>query len=219
MRVILIEDRTVRKELFLSRSEIDFTKYNFFKEVPPEGYTQLKSELKTGDLSFFKGCDVILTHKSAFTLNEQDALSALGKSVVYFSGGISQSFYLEFPSPTLHINSSEFYSSNLVYFLEKIATTGEIEMLILQFGQKWKLNLLLNLRDKLKQMLYRNEGSYLYSEDFEVLFNEKTMSIIDSEQLKNGLTQLQREGLDWRDMGLLNVVLSDLNNEVMNQIL
>jgi hypothetical protein len=68
-------------------------------------------------------------------------------------------------------------------------------------------------------MLYRNEGSYLYSEDFEVLFNEKTMSIIDSEQLKNGLTQLQREGLDWRDMGLLNVVLSDLNNEVMNQIL
>ena len=36
MRVILIEDRTVRKELFLSRSEIDFTKYNFFKEVTPE---------------------------------------------------------------------------------------------------------------------------------------------------------------------------------------
>lgn len=219
MRVILIEDRIVRKDLFLSRSEIDFTKYDFFREVSPKEFTQLKSDLKTGDLSFFKDCDVILTHKSAFTLNEQDVLSALGKSVVYFSGGISQSFYLEFPSPTLHINSSEFYSSNLVHFLERIATTGEIEMLILQFGDKWKLNLLLNLRDKLKQLFYRNEGKDLYPEDFDLVFNNKIVSIIDSEQLKNGLTQLQREGLDWRDLGLLNVVLLDLNNEVMNQIL
>jgi hypothetical protein len=219
MRIILIEDRIVRKELFLSRSEIDFNKYDFFSEVTPHEYEQIKTDVNKGDLSFFEDCDVIMTHKSAFTLNEQDTLSALGKSIVYFSGGISQSLYLEFPSPTLHINSSEFYSSNLVHFLDKIATTDEIEMLILQFGDKWKLNLLLNLRDKLKQMLYRNEGKDLYPEDFELLFNEKTISIIDSEQLKNGLLQLQKEGLDWRDMGLINVVLSDLNNEVMNQIL
>jgi hypothetical protein len=219
MRVILIEDRTVRKELFLSRSEIDFTKYNFFKEVTPEEYTQLKSDLKTGDLSFFRGCDVILTHKSAFTLNEQDALSALGKSVVYFSGGISQSFYLEFPSPTLHINSSDFYSSNLLYFLEKIATTGEIEMLILQFGDKWKLNLLLNLRDKLKQMIYRNEGKDLYPEDFDLVFNNKVLSIIESEQLKSDMVQLQKQGLSSGEIVLLSDVFSEINNQVMNQIL
>ena len=219
MRVILIEDRIVRKELFLSRSEIDFTKYDFFREVTPKEFTQLKSDLKTGDLSFFKDCDVILTHKSAFTLNEQDALSALGKSVVYFSGGISQSFYLEFPSPTLHINSSDFYSSNLVHFLERIATTGELEMLILQFGDKWKLNLLLNLRDKLKQLFYRNEGKDLYPEDFDLVFNNKIVSIIESEKLKSDMLQLQKQGLSSGDDVLLCDVFSEINNEVMSQIL
>ena len=219
MRVILIEDRIVRKELFLSRSEIDFTKYDFFREVTPKEFTQLKSDLKTGDLSFFKDCDVILTHKSAFTLNEQDVLSALGKSVVYFSGGISQSFYLEFPSPTLHINSSEFYSSNLVHFLERIATTGEIEMLILQFGDKWKLNLLLNLRDKLKQLFYRNEGKDLYPEDFDLVFNNKIVSIVESEKLKRDMLQLQKQGLSSGDDVLLCDVFSEINNEVMSQIL
>ncbi len=219
MRVILIEDRIVRKDLFLSRSEIDFTKYDFFREVSPMEFTQLKSDLKTGDLSFFKDCDVILTHKSAFTLNEQDVLSALGKSVVYFSGGISQSFYLEFPSPTLHINSSEFYSSNLVHFLERIATTGEIEMLILQFGDKWKLNLLLNLRDKLKQLFYRNEGKDLYPEDFDLVFNNKIVSIVESEKLKRDMLQLQKQGLSSGDDVLLCDVFSEINNEVMSQIL
>ena len=219
MRVILIEDRIVRKELFLSRSEIDFTKYDFFREVTPKEFTQLKSDLKTSDLSFFKDCDVILTHKSAFTLNEQDVLSALGKSVVYFSGGISQSFYLEFPSPTLHINSSEFYSSNLVHFLERIATTGEIEMLILQFGDKWKLNLLLNLRDKLKQLFYRNEGKDLYPEDFDLVFNNKIVSIVESEKLKRDMLQLQKQGLSSGDDVLLCDVFSEINNEVMSQIL
>lgn len=219
MRVILIEDRTVRKELFLSRSEIGFTDYDFFSEVSPKEFTQLKSDLKKGDLSFFKDCDVILTHKSAFTLNEQDALSALGKSVVYFSGGISQSFYLEFPSPTLHINSSDFYSSNLVHFLERIAKTDEIEMLILQFGDKWKLNLLLNLRDKLKQLIYRNEGKDLYPEDFDLVFNDKVLSIIESEQLKSDMLKLQNQGLSSGDIILLSDVFSGINNEVMSQIL
>jgi hypothetical protein len=36
----------------------------------------------------------------------------------------------------------------LLFFLNDIKDNGKIEMLILQFGTKWKLNLLLNTVDR-----------------------------------------------------------------------
>lgn len=218
MKILLIEDRIVRKELFLDRTKIDLSKYAFLKENTPEEYKQIKSSIKNGDLTYFKDYNLIITHKSAFTLNEQDLLSSIGKPLVYFSGGISQSFYLEYPSPCLHINSSDFYSINLIEFLDYIKVTGEIETLILQFGAKWKLNLLLNTRDKIKQLLYKNLEKDLYPEDFDAIFSDKLMTTIVSTQLKDDISQLQKYGLMWSDVKKMEQFLSKINTEINSQI-
>jgi hypothetical protein len=218
MKIILIEDRIVRKELFLDRSGIDLSRYNFLKEITPEEFKQVKSSINNGDKTFFNQYNLIITHKSAFTLNEQDILASIGKSIIYFSGGISQSFFLEYPFPCLHINSSDFYSTNLVEFLNYINKTGEIEMLILQFGSKWKLNLLLNTRDKLKQLLYKNAEKDLYPEDFDGVFSNKLLSTVVSNQLKDSISQLQKNGLLWREVNNIEMILSEFNAEIFTQI-
>lgn len=218
MKIILIEDRIVRKELFLDRSKIDLVKYTFLEEITPDRFKQLKSGIEHNDKVIFDDYNLIITHKSAFTLNEQDILASIGKPIIYFSGGISQSFYLEYPFPCLHINSSDFYSRNLIDFFNYIDVTGEVEMLILQFGVKWKLNLLLNTRDKLKQLLYKNTVNDLYPEDFSEVFSDKLFTALVSEQLKHDIYKLKENGLFIGDIKKMDFILIEINNEINRQI-
>jgi hypothetical protein len=219
MKIILIEDRVIRKELFLERSAIDLSQYSFLREITAQELKQLKLDINNGDyMSFLGEFDLIITHKSAFTLNQQDVLASSGKSIIYFSGGISQSFYLEYPFPCLHINSSDFYSNNLMDFLNNIKDNGKIEMLILQFGTKWKLNLLLSTRDKIKQLLYKNFMMDLFPEDFNDILNDKLLTLISSNQLKSNILKIRESGLMWTDLKKMDIVFEELNEEIRNNI-
>jgi hypothetical protein len=219
MKIILIEDRVIRKELFLERSAIDLSQYSFLREITAQELKQLKLDINNGDyMSFLGEFDLIVTHKSAFTLNQQDVLASSGKSIIYFSGGISQSFYLEYPFPCLHINSSDFYSNNLMDFLNNIKDNGKIEMLILQFGTKWKLNLLLSTRDKIKQLLYKNFMMDLFPEDFNDILNDKLLTLISSNQLKSNILKIRESGLMWTDLKKMDIVFEELNEEIRNNI-
>jgi hypothetical protein len=140
MKILLIEDRIVRKELFVQRSNIDLNQYLFLKQASADEYKDIKSKLKNADTSIFNGIDLIITHKSAFTINEQDILASVGKPIIYFSGGISQSFYSEFPVPCLHINSSDFYGQNLIRFLNHVNIV--LKNKYLELNQKFFFHLL-----------------------------------------------------------------------------
>lgn len=218
MKILLIEDRIVRKELFVQRSNIDLNQYLFLKQASADEYKDIKSKLKNADTSIFNGIDLIITHKSAFTINEQDILASVGKPIIYFSGGISQSFYSEFPVPCLHINSSDFYGQNLIQFLNHVNITGELELLILEFGANWRLNLLLNTRDKLNQLLYRNSKSDLFPEDFNAIFSSKISSIIFSNVLKEGINDLLKLGLKNNEANRIKAIMSELNLEIQNNL-
>jgi hypothetical protein len=218
MKILLIEDRIVRKELFVQRSNIDLNQYLFLKQASADEYKDIKSKLKNADTSIFNGIDLIITHKSAFTINEQDILASVGKPIIYFSGGISQSFYCEFPVPCLHVNSSDFYSQNLIQFLNHVNITGELELLILEFGANWRLNLLLNTRDKLNQLLYRNGKSDLFPEDFNAIFSSKISSIIFSNVLKEGINDLKKLGLKNNEVDRIKAIMSELNLEIQNNL-
>jgi hypothetical protein len=218
MKILLIEDRIVRKELFVQRSNIDLNQYLFLKQASADEYKDIKSKLKNADTSIFNGIDLIITHKSAFTINEQDILASIGKPIIYFSGGISQSFYSEFPVPCLHINSSDFYGQNLIQFLNHINITGELELLILEFGANWRLNFLLNTRDKLNQLLYRNSKSDLFPEDFNAIFSSKISSIIFSNVLKEGINDLLKLGLKNNEANRIKAIMSELNLEIQNNL-
>lgn len=218
MKILLIEDRIVRKELFVQRSNIDLNQYLFLKQTSADEYKDIKSKLKNADTSIFNEIDLIITHKSAFTINEQDILASVGKPIIYFSGGISQSFYSEFPVPCLHINSSDFYGQNLIQFLNHVNITGELELLILEFGANWRLNLLLNTRDKLNQLLYRNSKSDLFPEDFNAIFSSKISSIIFSNILKEGINDLLKLGLKNNEANRIKAIMSELNLEIQNNL-
>lgn len=218
MKILLIEDRIVRKELFEQRLNVDLNQYAFLKQISPEEYKNIKYFLQNTDISVFNAVDLIITHKSAFTIKEQDILATVGKPIIYFSGGISQSFYSEFPFPCLHINSSDFYSQNFIEFLDQIKITGQLELLILQFGTNWRLNLLLSTRDKICQLLYRNMNKDLFPEDFNVIFSSKILSIIVSTVLKDEIRNLLSCGLKYNEVNKIEMVLSELNLEIKNNL-
>lgn len=218
MNLLLIEDRIIRKENFIQRLNIDLNCYKFLKQVSAEEYKDIKLSIKSGDTTLLSKFDVILTHKSAFTINEQDLLDSICKSIIYFSGGISQSFYTEYPVPCLHINSSDFYSPNLIEFLDYIEETGNIELLILQFGENWRLNLLLKVRDELAQLLYKNVNEDLYPTDFDTIFTNKISSIVSSEFLKSEIEELCNFGLGYNEHDRVNSLKLELNLEIQNLI-
>ena len=77
--------------------------------------------------------------------------------MIFFSGGISYSFYNDDSFPYLNINANDFYSDKLKLFIKHFEQTDEINLAILQFGEKWELNKLLNFRNDLVKKI--NEKS------------------------------------------------------------
>jgi len=216
--ILLIEDRPERKKQFLESSEIKtLSNYPFLKEVSFQELNIIKQELLSNEKPFLNDYDLIMTHKSALTFAEQDSLVTL-KSSVFFSGGISQSFYSENPNPVLHINSKEFYSNNLIEFLTNIQNNNEIELLILQFGQKWKLNLLLNLRDKLTQKIYSKISEEIYPEDFDELFTEKLMTLNWESDTRKEIEILKSNGMDKNDFLQLDELKNKISTFICNEI-
>jgi len=92
-------------------------------------------------------------------------------------------------------------------------------MLILQFGIKWKLNLLLSTRDKIKQLVYKYVNVDLFAEDFSEIFTDKLLTIISSIQLKDDIAEIREFGLMWNEVEKINNVLERLNQEININIL
>jgi hypothetical protein len=218
MKVLLIEDRVRRKEQFSEISGIDLSQYSFLKELSAEEYSIIKAELKTGNTSLLYPYDLIMTHKSAFTINEQDLLNSLRIPLVYFTGGVSQAFYTTSPTPSLHMNSKEFYSTNLIQFLNYIESYQVVELLILQFGNNWKLNLLLNIRDEFHQLVYQNENIDLFPEDFEPILNEKIISIIDDADLSELMDYVKKMGVRKNEVERINKIKLGLNQQIQKAV-
>ena len=102
--------------------------------------------------------------------------------------------------------------------LNHVNITGELELLILEFGANWRLNLLLNTRDKLNQLLYRNSKSDLFPEDFNAIFSSKISSIIFSNVLKEGINDLLKLGLKNNEANRIKAIMSELNLEIQNNL-
>jgi hypothetical protein len=105
----------------------------------------------------------------------------------------------------------------LINFLNYFEETGEIEMLILQFGTKWKLNLLLTSRDKLKQLLYKNTGEHLFPEDFDGIFSNKLLTTIQSKSLKDSILEIKENGLILNELNKVDRILSEISIEILYQ--
>lgn len=214
MKILLIEDRPERKIQFSGIAGISsLDEYSFLNILTPTQLKELKNELKNGSQNMFVEFDLLMIHKSAFTQSELDKIRSISKPIVYFSGGIPHSSYTDSPAATLHVNSREFYSTNLIGFLETINKTGEIELMQLQFGEQWELNLLLNLREKLTQKINNESSNRIFAEDFDEIFTDQIMRFDWPETMANQIQKLKANG-----MASGETILSDIRN-VVNEII
>jgi len=153
-KVILIENRPTRQKIYLPNQEKDqekLLKMHFLTHYSND----IKNDLNKKDFNFLLGFDLIMIHRSFLNeLSNGSAVNAIvkfceqhQKDLIYFSGGISASSFIQQDEFNfLLINSKDFYA-NLLDFLDGYYN-GEIENLLeLKYGKTWKLTYLLRLRE------------------------------------------------------------------------
>lgn len=155
-KVLLIEDREQRQQLFSLETKIELASYqDILDNKIGEEYTDTFNQLKA-DTFDFHDYSVVICHKSAFEEMNSKILTQLeshckanNKVLVLFSGGIDTNYYYkEQDYEYIELNSRTFYSENIELFLQDFHEE-RISPLILCYGLKWKLNILLNILEKL----------------------------------------------------------------------
>jgi hypothetical protein len=189
-KILLIEDRVKRQQLFIEETQIDINSYiDILDNITNEEYYKKILEDKV-DLYKY---DIIIAHKSLGSdIKVIDKLKAHCKdtntSLILFSGGISVNYYNDENFIVMEINSKTFYSKNLELFLKSVRNNND-NILMIPYGKNWKLNIILNVLESLNRFIEENKNS----ED--ILFDElkaKTnidniLSIIDENpEVENG---------------------------------
>lgn len=193
MKIAIIEDRIPRLEKYV---DFDLKKCKAVTIITGLEFDNLIGALKSNDTKPLDEYECIASHRSALSNEVRDRLKEYcrirRKPLIFFSGGITSSVLKDFDFPFLHINSKDFYSENLKMFIEACDESNGINLLVLQFGKKWKLSLLLNLRN--------NIAVALNKETLKVQFPDS--EIDDSELIKRV-----------RDLQISTSIKADLMNE------
>lgn len=158
MKIAIIEDRIGRIKQF---TEFELTKRESVVIITGMEFDNLIGTLKSNDTRELDQYECIASHRSALTNEVRDTLKEYcrknRKPLIFFSGGITSSVLKDVEFQFLHINSKEFYSENLKLFIEACEENDTVNLLVLQFGKKWKLSLLLNLRNNISVALNKKE--------------------------------------------------------------
>jgi hypothetical protein len=199
MKIALLEDRIERMVQF---SEIDITKETLIEIITASQLLKFLKAIDNKDITILHQYDCIILHRSALTNLQRDIIKNYcfdtKKPLVYFSGGISSSIYNDSTFQFLHINSKDLYSSNLRLFIEETILKNEINLLVLQFGIRWKLNLLLSIRNSvnlgiqnqsIKRIMNLNISHFIKKElilNFNLdWLSQSEITAIDKEQILN----------------------------------
>jgi len=185
-KVILIENRPSRQKIYLPNQEKDqekLLKMDFLTHYSND----IKNDLNNKDFNFLLGFDLIMIHRSFLNeLSNGSAVNAIvkfceqhQKDLIYFSGGISASSFIQQDEFNfLLINSKDFYA-NLLGFLDGYYN-GEIENLLeLKYGKTWKLTYLLRLREFEKLNELEEEFDVKSQREMSELFTNDEMNNLD----------------------------------------
>lgn len=185
MKIAIIEDRTGSLEPFV---EFDLKSCKVVSIITGSDFDSLIQTLESKNIDVLDQYDCIATHRSALTNEIRDSIKEYCRSkkkpLIFFSGGITSSIFKDVDFPFLHINSKDFYSSYLRLFIDDCENTNNINLLLLQFGHKWKLSLLLNLRNNIA-----------VAQNKQALKNENPDIIIDDREMIKRVSDLQINSL------------------------
>jgi len=162
MKIILIDDRTQRQIKFKEKTGFNIDDYSdIVDNYTADKYEELLEKFKNDDYDMLNRYDIIITHRSAYSDINSKVLDKLKlickeqhKKLIFFSGGISDRFYLDAPFEFLLLNSKAFYSKNLKLFLESESKN----ILILAYGTQWKLNKMLEILEKITLFMEENQN-------------------------------------------------------------
>ena len=150
-KVILIEDRPNRQIDFTKKISRDLNEISTLENICGfEKFNLYKKILSSSSLDELDKYEVIIIHRSALSGTERlkliDFARRNSKTLVLFSGGISSVSLQKLDAGTLlTINSKDLYSRSLINYLDR----GDLNILELAFGENWKINLEVNLLEKL----------------------------------------------------------------------
>ena len=197
-KILLIEDRKTRQHGFLNNINLDLNSYSDVLENKiGEEYKKFYEKIKIDNFDFSEYI-LVISHKNAFNGDTQKVIFNITKEckdknipMVLFSGGVSCSSYRkDDQEEILELDSKDFYSKNLELFLKNYQDSEKIELQILNYGDKWKLNIILNIIEKINIFISENEKDedILYDEfvnftSFDLLkstdFNHESLEIED----------------------------------------
>jgi hypothetical protein len=222
MKIVLIEDRITRLEQFTYNSSIDlFARYSFLSIFPVDQIDLLKKDLQENSLDRVNNYDLIMAHKSAFTVTEAFNLDKITGKLIYFSGSISKSYLTNSPRLSVFLNSKDFYSANLIKFLDLILSKNIIEPSCLLYGDKWRLNLMINFLERIT-IIYSNfinqKSGYLIPEDFKDLINDRSIQEFHENEFINDLRKLSETGLLYENKDLLLNIINQIKQIIENKI-
>ena len=157
MKIAIIEDKTNRLE---KCTNFELAAYQSVKIITGGGFDHFLNSLEQRDTNSLAEFDCIAAHRSAMSNEIRDTVKDYcktnNKPLVFFSGGITASVLKDNEFPFLLINSKDFYSKNLKLFIEACEKQEAVNLLVLQFGENWKLSLLLNLRNRIAEELNKH---------------------------------------------------------------
>jgi hypothetical protein len=211
-KILLIEDRKERQQRFVNCTNIDLNDYSdTLENITGQEYDEVYESFKKNEFNF-NDYAMVIVHKSAFNGDTQKILYGIEREcksraipLVFFSGGITANYYEEEKNfKKLELNSKDFYSQNLQMFLENYRRTREVELLMLSYGQRWKLDIVLNCMEKINIFIetHKNEEDIIYNEfvnhtDFHLLESLKIK--YSKPTIENGwiyLSELKKIALD-----------------------
>lgn len=175
--ILLIEDRAERQKHFMVETNIDLYAYSdILDNMSKEKYQNFLQDIETDTFDLDK-YTVIMSHKSAFGNDNINILQKLEKHcklhqkpLILFSGGIDTNYYENIDFEFLELNSKLFYSENLKLFLDE-TNEGIPNILTLAYGKQWKLNILLNVLEKINLEIEQNEKMSHKTFQLEVMYH------------------------------------------------
>ena len=219
MKVLLIEDRQQRQEQFLAKTEIDISKCTTVNNKIGTTYQEFRKEILENN-KCFDDYQVIISHRSAFDKDNSKVIDLMedycmknNKQLVLFSGGIYTSFYSEEPFKKLVLNSKLLYSQNLKLFLDNLENNSEVNLLLLAYGKNWKINLLLNILEKINLFILKFEDLEDEDKSYEYLNDEINIEIIESQIDLSNIKD--NDTITTEDLEILkNNILDNINDKL-----
>jgi len=203
-KIILIEDRYKRQELFVKELNFEFEKYHqIVDNFVLNDFVHLANEL-LHDSSSLLDYDIIICHKSVQLEDDKDSNGIITsrliefckqyqKILIFFSGGISTNFYNKSEFELLELNSKTFYSKNLLLFLDAVKDNNE-DIIMLCYGEHWKENVVANVLEKTNIFIQKSTEEDIEYTEFANFVDIEKCTKVDYDfyqmQIENGWVYL-----------------------------